>query len=231
MTVRASLAVLALLSGITGATAVAGCGAASSPSPPAGVDGLVVPTPSPDPDDFVAGVDNPWFPLQPDTTWRYDVADLGGTYRLTVTVADGPTVAGVATTARVSTEAGRTVADYYAQDNDGNVWWFGRQGSWRAGVDGAEAGLAMPATPRVGDGYREAYARGVVEDVAEVSALEERMTVPVGTFEALVVEHRSALAVGTTRETSYAEGLGVVAESVVAGAYRTVRLVGITPLR
>ncbi len=33
------------------------------------------------------------------------------------------------------------------------MWWFGREGEWSAGVDGAEAGLLMADTPRVGDGY------------------------------------------------------------------------------
>ena len=55
------------------------------------------------------------------------------------------------------------VVDYYAQDRHGNVWWFGREGVWLAGEDGAEAGLAMPATPRVGDGWRAAYDADVVD--------------------------------------------------------------------
>ena len=57
--------------------------------------------------------------------------------------------------------------DYYAQDRDGNVWWFGRQGVWDVDVAGAEAGLAMPADPRVGDGWRLALLEGVVEDRAD----------------------------------------------------------------
>ncbi len=48
-------------------TVLTGCGSASVSSPPSGVDELVIPTPSPDPDDFVAAVDNPWFPLEPGT--------------------------------------------------------------------------------------------------------------------------------------------------------------------
>ncbi len=67
-------------------------------------------------------------------------------------------------------------------------------------------------------------APGVVEDTAYVAALDERVTVPAGTFEALLVEQRSELE-PRHRETSYAEGLGVVEERVVSGSYRTVRLV------
>jgi hypothetical protein len=224
MTVRALPAVLGLL--VTLASA-AGCDA-SAPSPPSGVDGLTIPTPSPDRDDFTRGVDNPWFPLEPGTTWRYDVADLAGTHRLTVTVEDGPMIAGVPTTARVASEAGATVTDYYAQDADGNVWWFGRAGAWSAGAEGAEAGLAMPATPRVGDGYREAYAPGVVEDTAEVTALDDTVTVPAGTYDVLAVRERTTLDAEGTRESSYAEGLGLVSQTVVAGGYRAVRLVAVT---
>lgn len=208
VTVRA-LVVLALLAVLTG------CGTASAPSPPAGVDELVVPTPSPDPADFVDRVDNPWFPLEPGTHRTYDVADAQGSHTLVVTVEAGPTVAGVPTTARVSREPGSRVVDWYAQDDRGNVWWFGRAGEWAAGTDGAEAGLAMAATPRVGDGYRMAYAEGVVEDIAKVVSVAD---------DQIVVEQRSALRPGTSSELIYLRGTGLVTEQVVAGAYRVVRL-------
>jgi hypothetical protein len=223
MTVRVVLLVLAVLMGLTG------CGTASAPSPPAGVDELVIPTASPDPADFVAGVDNPWLSLEAGSRWTYDVNDAQGTHTMTVAVEDGPTVAGVATTARVSTEPKQVVTDYFAQDDAGNVWWFGRRGSWEAGADGAEPGLAMPARPRVGDGYREAYAPGVVEDAARVLALDESAVVPAGRYDdLLLVEVRSPLEPGATREESYAEGVGLVTENVVSGSYRTVRLTGVT---
>jgi len=193
----------------------AGCGTASAPSAPAGVDELVVPTPSPDPEDFVPGVDNPWFPLPPGRTWTYSVADVAGSHRLRVAVADGPEIAGVATTARVAAEQGRTVTDWYAQDRDGNVWWFGRRGVWRAGEDGAEAGLAMPATPRVGDGYRTAYAAGVVEDHATVVSLED---------DRLVVAVESPVPTPVATEVTYERDEGPVEESSTSGPYRVVRL-------
>ena len=195
---------------------LAGCGTASRPSPPAGVDELVVPTPSPDPADFVASVDNPWFPLPVGTTWRYDVADSSGNHTLLVSAAPGPTVAGVATTARVARESGRQVVDWYAQDTRGNVWWFGRAGQWRAGVAGARAGLAMAATPRVGDGYRMDWAPGVAQDTARVVALDDVD---------LVVEQRTELAPDQVRQVTYERGTGPVQEEQSAGGYRVVRLV------
>ena len=150
---------------VLAALVLAGCGSASDPSPPAGVDGLVIPTPSVDPDDFVTGVDNPWLPLPVGATWEYAVTGVrqGST---TVTTLEGPDVEGVATTAvRAETTpekgAPTVVTDFYAQDAAGNVWWFGREGEWLAGKDDAEAGLVMAADPRVGDGYRQAEAAGV----------------------------------------------------------------------
>ena len=223
MTVRAGVAALAVLASLTG------CGSASVPSPPSGVDELVIPTPSPDPADFVATVDNPWFPLEPGTTWTYTVDDTAGAHTMTVTAAPGPEVAGVATTARVSTEGSDVVTDWYAEDDRGNVWWFGREGSWQAGEDGAEAGLAMADTPRVGDGYRPALAPGVSEDTATVIALDDRVTVPAGTFETLLVDGRSELEPGVHTHLSYAEGVGLVAEQVVSGSYRSVRLERVEP--
>jgi hypothetical protein len=221
MWVRAGVLMLAVLVGLTG------CGSASVESPPSGVDELVIPTPSPDPADFVGTVDNPWFPLPPGTTWTYAVVDATGQHPMTVTVERGPVVAGVSTTARISREGTEAQTDWFAQDRSGNVWWFGREDSWTAGVDGAEAGLAMPATPRVGDGYRPGLALGVSEDIAYVAALHEPVEVAAGSFEALLVEQRSELEPGL-RESSYVDGVGLVEDRVVSGSYRTARLVRVS---
>jgi len=202
--------------------ALSGCGSASVSSPPAGVDELVVPTPSPDPADFAATVYNPSLALSPDRTWVYQVVYVEGAHALTVSVAEGPKISGVATTARVGTEAGETTTDWFAQDHDGNVWWFGREGEWRAGVDGAEAGLAMPADPRVGDGFRTAYQPGVVEDVVTVLGLDGTATVPAASYDDLLVtEQTTALSPGSSSERSWARDVGLVEETSPG---RTVRL-------
>ena len=68
----------------------------------------------------------------------------------------------------VVTENGETVEDtfdWYAQDAFGNLWYLGEdtkeyengkvastEGSWEAGVDGAQAGIILPADPTVGHG-------------------------------------------------------------------------------
>jgi hypothetical protein len=209
----------AALAGLTVLLAT-GCGSASEQSPPSGVDGLVIPTPSIDADDFVTGIDNPWLPLQVGASWEYDVSgDPPGTR--TVTTHEGPDIEGVATTAVLAstTSRGRTteVTDFYAQDEAGNVWWFGRLGEWQAGEDGAHAGLVMAATPRVGDGYREAYDAGVVDRRSEVRGLDGSSGVPDGGNDDLLVIETTSPQTGVVEQASYAEGVGLVSLETVEG--------------
>lgn len=194
---------------VLGPAAWAGCGSASEPSPPSGVDGLVVPTPDPDPADFVAEVDNPWFPLVPGTRWTYDDDPTTPTTRTLVEAVPGPVIAGVATTTRVWTDAaGESFRDHFAQDRAGNVWWFGREGEWRAGEKGAEAGLAMPATPRLADGFRPAFAPGLTRTTATVEEIGDAITVPLASYDDTVVLVVSDGVV--ERRETYARGIGLV---------------------
>jgi hypothetical protein len=161
----------------------AGCGSESDPSPPAGVDELVIPTPSPDPDDYVATIDNPWLPYAVGARWTY----TDGTVDVTFTAEEGPTIAGVATTAVTADQASGSSADYFAQDTDGNVWWFGREGEWRAGEDGAEAGIAMLDKPRVGDGYAEMGSDGEAGQRSVIKELVDELVIETTTTEGQVV--------------------------------------------
>lgn len=201
------------------ALVVSACGSSSEVSPPSGVDELTIPTPSPDPDDFVDRIDNPWFPLEPGTMWTYDVSAADGNHPKTVTVMDRTQdVAGVNVTVVESVAEGETVTDLYAQDTSGNVWWFGRSGEWEAGVDGAEAGLVMAATPRVGDGYRLGYLAGVVEDSAEVISIDATAHTAYGAYDHVVVtQDVSALLPGVVRRSYFAEGVGLVYSENIEG--------------
>ncbi len=196
------------------AVAAAGCGTASPDSPPSGVDELRIPTPSPDPQDFVRGIDNPWLALEPGSTWRYTVTGATpGT--LVITVEDATyDVAGVATTPVSRTEpTGGRVVDYFAQDRRGNVWWLGREGVWLAGEDGAEAGLVMPAAPRLGDGWRAAYDAGVVDVRMSVESLDHVVDVPAGRYTgALGIDVTDPLEPGTAKRAFYERGVGLVEE-------------------
>jgi hypothetical protein len=162
---RAVRRLTGLAGAVVAAAALAGCAGIGQPAPydSPGINGLNIPTPSPAPDDFVAGVDNPWFPLDPATTRTYDVTESGrvvGSIEVEVladtTEVAGLTATGVRATADIDGET-TYATRYYAQDEAGNVWLVAVDDpdglSWRAGEGGAEAGLAMPADPRLGDGW------------------------------------------------------------------------------
>jgi hypothetical protein len=232
-----------LVSGLAVAT-LSGCAGGPPHVDPAGVDGLEIPTPAPNPRDFAASVDNPWFPLEPGTVWTYRATSEEGAETVVVTVTDRTRVVqGVTTTVVhdvVRDGRGRTVEDtfdWYAQDNAGNVWYFGEdttaydgrrtstEGSWEAGVDGAEAGLLMPARPRVGDGYAQEHLAGVAEDRGRILALRERREVPAGTYvDVVVTEDTTPLEPGLVERKYYARGVGVVFEEDVAGGSELVEL-------
>lgn len=220
--------------------AAAGCGSESPQSPPTGVDELVIPTPSPDPADFARSIDNPWLPYVPGTVWSYTLRTDGLDHLISVTVLPGrEEVAGVATTvvetltvpALDGQPHGTPVRarDYYAQDHRGNVWWFGRDGVWRAGEDGAEAGLAMPATPRVGDGWQAAFGPGVVDVRETVVTLDQTESTPAGRYTGLLgVDVTDALEPDSERRRFFARGIGLVEEISTEGPVYLAELTSVT---
>ncbi|WP_126688329.1 hypothetical protein [Nocardioides ferulae] len=197
---------------------LAGCGTASPLSPPTGVDQLAVPTPAPEADDFVAELDNPWLALERGTT--IDLASSTGGEVTVQVAADTVPVAGLDATAVRRTGAGLAPhTDYLAQDVDGNVWWVGRQGVWEAGVDGARAGLVMPARPRVGDGWAQAHLADVVEDRAEVVSVGEPLALEGREHAETVVLEVTDPLTGKVRRRTYARGTGLVLDQpVTAGS-------------
>jgi len=227
---------------------LAGCGSAPKEIGPSGVDGLVIPTPDPDPQDFVERIDNPYLPLVPGSVWRYRSSSPEGDETDVVTVTDRTKVVDGVTTTVVhdvaKDESGAIIEDtydWYAQDSAGNVWYFGEattaydgkkpstEGSWEAGVDGAQAGLAMPATPRVGDGYAQEYSKGVAEDHGEILAVDATVSIPFGSYDKVVrTEDTTPLEPGLVEQKYYAPGLGVVMEKTVAGGEELVELVSFT---
>jgi hypothetical protein len=228
----AARAALSALAALLAAVLLSGCGANPKPVGPAGIDGLTIPTPRPDPTDFAGRAENVWFPLDPGTEWTYRQYLTTGLRTVVATVLPGQRrIAGVSTTAirwqYREHGAGRTaMVRWYAVDTAGNVWWFGQRvvageprldplapRSWRAGVDGAEAGLVLTATPRLGDGYLNAREPRVVERRSTVDSLSATVITTEHKFQHTVVTRDlSTLVPLHVVQTYYARGLGMVAQ-------------------
>lgn len=156
-----------------------------------------------DPADFVAEIDNPFWPMKPGNSWVFTETDADGNeMEVEVTVTgEKKEILGISATVvhDVVSENGEVVEDtldWYAQDVDGNIWYMGEdtkeyengevvstEGSWEAGVDGALAGIAVPGSPEIGMTYRQEYYEGEAEDRAKVLSLDERVEVPFGAFD------------------------------------------------
>jgi hypothetical protein len=195
------------------------------------------------PANFTSVVDNPYFPLLPGTTFHYRTPD--GAERVDVTVtSETRVVMGVACTVAESREyegdrLAEVTHDWYAQDDDGSVWYFGeetvaysedgsesRSGSWEAGVDGALPGIIMPGESVVGEPFRQEYYAGRAEDMGQVERLDAAVQVPYGTFDnALVTRDWTPLEPDAVEHKYYVSGVGLVLED--EGAAR-VELVDVT---
>jgi len=183
-----------------------------------------------DPANFVGQIDNPYFPLVPGTTFIYEAQTSQGLSRdeFAVThntrVIDGVTCTEVhdsVFTAGVLTE---DTLDWFAQDKDGNVWYFGENtaeledglittidGTFMAGVDGDKPGIIMKAHPAVGDFYRQEFSLENAEDNGETLSLTESVTVPFGTFDhCLQSEETTPLEPDLLEDKFFAPGVGNV---------------------
>jgi hypothetical protein len=221
---------------------LAGCGGGGSESEalPTGSEPAKL-----DPADFTTEIDNPYWPMAPGSHWIYRESENGDVQRVDVTVTDRTKrIAGIE--ARVVhdlvTKDGEKVEDtfdWYAQDKDGNLWYLGEdtkeyengkvtstEGSWEAGVDGAQAGVVVPAEPKQGLTYREEYYAGHAEDGAEVLGLEGKVQVPFGRFEdALITRNFSSIEPNVQELKFYARGVGPVLELLVSGGSGRTELV------
>ena len=202
-----------------------------------------------DPADFVPVIDNDRLPFSPGNKWVYESTSGGEVERIEVVVTEEQrTVMGVSTTVvrdtvTVDGELVEDTYDWYAQDKEGNVWYFGEAtaeyedgeivstaGAWEAGVDGALPGIAMEADPTVGDSYRQEYYPGEAEDMAEVVRSDVSEEVVFGAFDDLIViEEWTPLEPDVVEEKSYASGVGVVLETTVQGGSGRIELISFTP--
>lgn len=201
------------------------------------------------PMEFVRGVDNPYFPLLPGQTRHYQTTQDENCAEMTI-AATGNTrlIMGVLCLGVQE----RLVADlrlfedtwrWYAQDQDGNVWYFARETkkydydvvtedwSWQAGINGAKPGMVMVGQPQdyLNKEYREEYVAGLAEDKAQVVSLNEMVTVPYGTFSGcLKIKVYSDLDPGWIENRYYAPGIGLIFSETVPEGGRHLELVSIS---
>lgn len=198
-----------------------------------------------EPSEFTTIINNTFLPLMPGTIFTYEgVSDEGPESNIVVVTSQTKLVIGV-TCVEVWDRVWLNGAlveetyDWYAQDSEGNVWYFGEdskemengvvvstEGSWEAGVDGAKPGIVMEAHPAVGDKYRQEYYKGEAEDMAEVVDVNVSVVVPFGSYiGCLQTNEWTTLERGYSEDKYFAPGIGMVQELVVEGGTGYMKLV------
>ena len=192
-----------------------------------------------DPAHFTADVDNPWFPLRPGTRWTYREVGADGEVldvvviatHVTRRIANGIDARVVRDTVRQDGQVLEDTFDWYAQDDEGNVWYLGedtaefedgriasREGSFEAGVDGAQPGIVMPAHPAPGQEYRQEFLEGEAEDRGAVLSAQELVEAPIGRYgHAVLTRDTNPLEPEVSEYKLYARDVGLVLILDVSG--------------
>lgn len=217
--------------------------AAPTPTP----EPTPVPTPTPDPaipifaELDVANfsnptvIDNVWMPYTPGAQWVISGDTIEGgeriPHRITFTVTDlTKEIAGVRTVVTTIEDIsdGQLVEKeiaFYAQDDDGTVWYFGehpeefedgefvKAPTWLAGFEEARAGIKMVAEPQLGmQTYYQGWAPAVEwSDFGRPDAIALEDCVKLGCYtDVLRVAESSDGEEGIFQLKSYARGVGEI---------------------
>jgi hypothetical protein len=202
----------------------------------------------PAPSSFTTQVTNAWFPLRPGTVFVYRGEKDGKRARDVLTVTHlHRTILGISATViddrlYLNGRLGERTTDWYAQDKAGNVWYLGEstatlnarggtistQGTWLTGVNGAHAGIYVPANPQPGDAARQEYYKGHAEDQFKVLGLAAHVTSPaVSSNHALLTQETTRLEPGTVDHKLYVRGVGTVLEVSVKGGNERLELISV----
>ena len=190
-----------------------------------------------DPDNFdrSTNIDNEWLPMQPGTQWVYEGVtvedDESIPQRVEFTVTDlTKEIAGVRTVVAwiVDISDDQVVEQeiaFYAQDNDGDVWYLGEHPeeyedgefidapTWIAGVDGSIPGIKMKAEPQQGTpAYFQGWAPAVEwTDYGQVDGMGQETCVSVDCYQDVLVVAESSLEEEDAYQLKYyAPGVGNV---------------------
>jgi hypothetical protein len=137
--------------------------------------------------------------------------------------------------------------DWYAQDDDGNVWYVGEDttawdddeecptnaGSWEAGSDvadvgsDAEGGIIMLAEPEVGLAYQQEYYEDEAEDMAKILRTDAKVDTELDSYEGcLMTKEWSPIERGAIEHKFFCPWDGLVLVDELKGKTLRVELVG-----
>jgi len=183
-------------------------------------------------------ITNPYYPLTVGATWRWKGEFRNQPYtQEDVVLPYTRRIDGVVTRPEVDRDLvkGKIIAgsiDYYAEDDQGNVWYLGEAtehyvdgkltdhaDSWIAGKEGALPGIFMPAHPTLGKRkYQQEYAPNVAADVEHIVNLSKSVCEPLRCYGHVVqANETTVLSPGTLAAKYYAPGVGLIGEDTLSG--------------
>jgi hypothetical protein len=202
--------------------------------------------------EFSPRVDNPWYPLKPGTSYTYRGVKDGQPARDVMTVTHrtrrigGVNCVVIEDRLYLSGHLGERTTEWYSQDRQGNVWYFGEDtaeldatghitstaGTWRAGIQGARPGVFMFAHPLVGHSAQQEYFKGQAADHFQVLSLHAVAKVPyISSAQAMLTKEWTPLEPGTIDHKLYVRGIGTVLEQTIKGGDERNALISVTHQR
>ena len=186
--------------------------------------------------DFSSTGSTPYFVLKPGYQLILEGKEHGENVRLTVTVLgntemiDGIETRVVEERETKSNELIEVSRNFFAICRQTNtVFYFGEdvdiykegkivghEGAWRAGSNGAKAGVMMPGIILLGARYYQEVAPGIAMDRAEIVGMTEVVDTPKGKYEnCLKVKETTPLEPNAKEYKFYAPGIGLIKDGAL----------------